>query len=725
MRNSLPSICLVALTLTAMDTSTSRAQAEQDKGAASASPQQSDRSGAESVDEDGSIELPVLSVTGTAESAYGPVEGYKATRSATATKSDMAIIDVPASIQVVPREVITDQNAQSISDVTRNISAAQSSGTFGNRSEGLTIRGFSGSRLAKDGFLSATSFGDVGFLDLANVERIEVLKGPASVLYGQNEPGGLVNIVTKKPQPDSFHDFDATYGSYDFYRGQADLNRPLNEEESLLFRLNAAYQESGSFRDFFIDSHRGQIAPSLRWTPTEDTSVDLQVEYYDQKQQFDRGLVAVGDQADVLPRDRYLGEKFSTNEANELRFNGAIDHEFNENWSLRTLFRVADSHADRFSADPRGLQADGRTLDRRVMDLQQDIRNYAAQANLTGNFQTGFLEHELLLGVDTNFTRFESASRTAALDSIDIYAPVYGAEPGAFGPTSTQDRDIDFYGFYLQDLVSIGEHWKVMLGGRFDYAQTKFSRDGDLINDATDKEFSPRAGIVYQPADNLSLYSSYTKSFNPFVFNVSADGSPFEPEYGEQYEIGIKGAFFQNRLSATLSVFQLTRENVLTADPNNPSFSIQTGEQRSRGIELDLAGEIMPGWKVIASGAYIDAEITKDNTFEEGNKLANVPTWSGSLWSTYEIQKGNLRGLGFGGGLFAASRREGDLANSFQADGYVRADATVFYRYNENVKASLNVHNLFDASYIEAASSRTEIYPGAPRTVLGRLTISF
>ncbi|TWT12667.1 TonB-dependent siderophore receptor [Reyranella sp. CPCC 100927] len=671
---------------------------------------------------EGRIELGPITVEGNKESGYGPVSGYKASRSATATKTDTPIIDIPSAVQVVPREVIRDQNATRLLDAVRNVSGVQGGGTSGNRSDGFLLRGFSTTRVAKDGFLSASSFGDVGFIDLVNIERVEVLKGPASVLYGQNNPGGLINLVSRKPQPKAFYGFDGTYGSNDFYRGEIDLNQPLTTDGKLLFRLNAAYQNTDSFRDFFVNAKRAVIAPSLRLA-LPDTTVDLQLEYYYQRQQFDRGLVAIGKRADLLPRDRYLGERFSRGPSSELRVNAVVDHRFNEAWSWRSSFRAAWGDQDRLSADPQGLRADNRTLNRRAADLRTDIGNYAAQTEVTGKFDTGFLNHQLLVGFDANFTRFRSSLRTASLAPIDIFNPVYGARPGAFGPATTQNRQIDLYGFYLQDLVSIGTQWKLLLGGRFDYAKSKFKRDGQIITDATDKVFSPRVGLVFQPVENLSLYASYTESFLPFVTAVSANGTPFKPEEGRQIEVGIKRDWLDGRLSTTLAVFQLTRRNVLTADPANPGFSIQTGEQRSRGVEVDISGEVMPNWKVFGSITYLDAKITADRTFAVGNQLASVPRWSGSIWTTYAIKGGTFDGLELGGGVFAVGRRKGDLNNSFSVAGYASVDLLVRYRINQNLEASFNVSNLFNANFVEAAVSRTEIYPGTPRSFFGRLSL--
>jgi iron complex outermembrane receptor protein len=394
-------------------------------------------------------------------------------------------------------------------------------------------------------------------------------------------------------------------------------------------------------------------------------------------------------------------------------------------WSSRTTLRFADSAARRFSADPQSLQNDNQTLTRRVSDLATDIKNYALQTNLTAKLKTGFVGHEFLFGFDGNITRFNSDFRQASLASINIFNPVYGAAPGTFSANAPQKRAIDFYGFQIQDLISFGEHWKVLLGGRLDHATTQFERNGKLVNDATDKEISPRVGVVFQPVKDLSLYASYVESFDPFVFQINSNGDPYKPEFGEQIEVGVKRDWLQGRLSTTLSMFQLTRQNVLTADPNDSNSSIQTGEQRSRGIELDVSGEILAGWKIFGSFTYMDSEITKDNTFQVGNNLQNVPVLSGSLWSDYTIQNGFLRGLKLGGGVFVVGRREGDLNNSFEAPGYARVDARVSYKIHENLNASLNINNLFDKYYIEAPIGSTQLYPGEPLTVLGRLQLTF
>lgn len=276
----------------------------------------------------------------------------------------------------------------------------------------------------------------------------------------------------------------------------------------------------------------------------------------------------------------------------------------------------------------------------------------------------------------------------------------------------------------MQDQISVGNSWEFLVGGRFDYANTESARNGTVTASQIDRHFSPRVGVVYKPLQHVSLFAGYAESFLPQT-GTTFDGSPFEPETSQQLEVGVKAEFLDQRLSVTIAAFDLTRQNILTSDPQNPGFSVQTGEQRSRGVELDITGEILPGWKVIAICAYLDAEVTRDNNIPIGNRLENAAEFSGSLWSVYEIQKRDLQGLSFGAGVFAVGNRAGDLNNTFEVDGYVRTDARVAYRLGPSLKASLNIQNLFDVDYIEAVDGRTSVFPGAPRTVFGTLSLKF
>ncbi|MBC1297187.1 TonB-dependent receptor, partial [Nostoc sp. UCD122] len=295
-----------------------------------------------------------------------------------------------------------------------------------------------------------------------------------------------------------------------------------------------------------------------------------------------------------------------------------------------------------------------------------------------------------------------------------------------------RDDNLDKYGFYIQDQIEVNPQLKLLVGGRFDiFEQTRSTRNlGEEKQEysQSDTNFSPRLGIVYQPSQNISLYASYATSFVP-VFDASRNrnNEPFKPETGRQFEVGVKSDITRN-LSATLAFYDLRKQNVATDDPNSPdpNDQIQTGEQTSRGIEFDIAGEITPGWKIIASYSYIDAFVSKDNNGFEGRRRDNIPEHAASLWTTYEFQQGSLQGLGFGLGVFFVGDRLGDLNNSFVLPSFVRTDASVFYK-RDNWRAAVNVRNLFDETYYtgSAYGSRLGVYYGEPLTVIGSFTVEF
>ncbi|PSB10726.1 hypothetical protein C7B62_08510 [Pleurocapsa sp. CCALA 161] len=318
------------------------------------------------------------------------------------------------------------------------------------------------------------------------------------------------------------------------------------------------------------------------------------------------------------------------------------------------------------------------------------------------------------------FNTFEGGFRGG--DTIDIFNPStdfnFPAPFESFG--LFEDRENSF-GVYLQDQISLLKNLKLVVGGRFDTYNLESSVDGEITETEADA-FSPRVGLVYQPIEPISLYASYTRSFTP-ASGRSANNEPFDPQRGTGYEIGVKTEIIKNRLSSTLAFYDTTLTNVLTTDPGNNLFEIQTGEQNSQGIELDIAGEILPGWSIFAGYAYTDAKVTEDNTVPVGNRLESAPEHDFNLWTAYTIPKGSLAGLGFGAGIFYLSESPGDLDNSFFLDEYTRVDAALYYE-RANFKATLNFKNLFDVSYFEG-SGREEITPGDPFTLLGNISVNF
>jgi iron complex outermembrane receptor protein len=678
----------------------------------------------------GALNLAPSAITSDAfvERADGPVQGYRATRSATGTKTDTALRDIAQSIQVVSRQLLEDQQVNNLGDALTNVSSVQRGNTHGGSSESFVIRGFKATTYAVDGMLINPLVSRPEALrDLANVERVEVLKGPASVLYGRGNPGGLINLVTRQPSFTPQAQVKAQAGSYDFYRLEANASGPLDEAKTLAGRMTVAAQTDRGFRDTFRDSKRTYVAPTLRWEPTDSTRVDAGAEFIDQTSPFDRGLIPQNGKIN-MNADRYLHEPWSRDKADKVSVWYGAEHDVNDWLTLRQMTRWDQSHKDRYVVDLRTLGADGRTLSRRATDGDERIKTLDMQFEAIARFATGGLNHTALAGFEYVDGKRNVESDRASLASIDIFNPVYGALPGPFAFNDMTDYKVESYSVYLQDQVDLSEQWKLIVGARYDDTRQRNSTTNAAYEvtktDIDPSRVSPRLGLVYQPTDWLALYASYSTSFTP-QSNIQRNGSVLDPEEGKQYEVGAKVDVIPDRLSATLSVFEITRENVAAPDPSDDSYSVQTGEQRVRGIELDVTGTPLKGWDIIGNISALNAKVTKDTTIEEGNRLDGVPIMSGSIWSSYQLQEGPMRGLGFGAGVIAVGERQGDIDNSYDVSGYARIDASVFYDINENVRVSLNGRNLTDRKYIETVAGTDGNYAGAPASAIAAVSVKF
>lgn len=650
-----------------------------------------------------------------------PANGYRVPSATTATKTDTPLRDIPQSIQVVPRQVIQDQQVTRVGDAARNVSGVTVLQGYGGSTDNYTIRGLTTSSNLRNGFRDD---GFLTFTDPATIERIEVLKGPASVLYGQFEPGGVVNYVTKKPLSNPFYAAELQIGGYNFYRPSIDLSGPLTPDKSALYRLNLAYENAGSFRDF-VDNEVFVAAPVFTFKLGPATNLTLEYEYVKVDRTFDRGFPSEPE-IFKLPISRFLGEPSDRYELTGNKPSLTIDHQFNPNLRLRTAFTAQIFDADRSNAQARTfrLQPDRQTLRRRYTISEEKAEDYGLQTDLISKFNTGSVQHELLAGFELSRNASDGVLRRTEFTPINIFNPVYGSPIPTNLPTIfDSDRRSDSLGLYLQDQIALLPNLKLLIGGRFDFVDVDIEdRLADTTTSRNYNVFSPRVGIVYQPIQPLSLYASFSRSFKPNVLASTSSGDLLEPERGTQYEVGIKGELLDGRLSATLAAYSITKTNVATTDPNDLDFSIAAGEIKSRGIELDVVGRLAPGWNIIASYAYNDAFVSEDNNFDVGSRLVNAPKHSASLWTTYEIQSGGLQGLGFGGGIFFVGDREAELPNTITLPSFVRADATVFYRRN-NYRAAINFKNLFGTEYYEAQGSL--VYPGAPFTVVGSFSVEF
>jgi iron complex outermembrane receptor protein len=669
-----------------------------------------------------------IQVTATGESD----EAYAVEDATTATRTDTPLRDIPQSIQVVPRQVIEDQQVNRVSEALRNVSGVQTDDGFGGTLDRFNIRGFQADVFLENGF-RRSAFSSRGTLDTSLIERVEVFKGPASVLYGNLEPGGVVNIITERPLPDPQYQLAGLIGSYGFFQPSIDLTGPLNAEETVLYRLNVLYEAGSGFRDYDRNISRVIVAPSLLWNISDRTSLAFDFAYLDDERPFDRGIPAIGDRVADIPRDRILQNRDSVATTNELAASYQLQHRFSDNWTLNHGLRYVGVDTFDFRIDSAQI-ADSGNLDRTWRSNDDYAENYSLQTNVVGRFSTGSIDHTLLVGVDFDrATTTGSQRRLPGNPSFPIN--IFSGTSNALERPDLSDltlfvrngsRREDSIGLYLQNQIAFTDNLKLVLGGRFDtYNLSAF----DVLSNTTTEDrvnrFTPRIGLVFQPSSELSLYSSYSQAFNPNIFDQTLDGEFLEPEESEQIEVGIRGEFLDGRLTANLAAYNLVKQNVAAPDPTDASFAVAVGRIRSRGIELDIAGEILPGWNLITSYAYTNAEVTEASFFPTGNRPDNVAEHSGSFWTTYEIQSGSLEGLGFGLGVFVVGDRQGDFENTYQLPGYLRTDAAVFYR-RDNWRAALNLQNLFDVDYIRYSEGFREANtPGDPFTLIGSISFTF
>ncbi|MEH2010277.1 TonB-dependent siderophore receptor [Nostoc sp.] len=653
----------------------------------------------------------------------GEQDGYTVPEASTATRTDTPLRDIPQSIQVVPQQVIKDQGITRINDAVRNVSGTSFTTGYGNSFAGVKIRGFDANSL-KDGFTTTSIF-----TNATNIEQVEVLKGPASVLYGQVEPGGVINYVTKKPLSNPYYAANFTAGSYNYYNGAIDLSGPLTTDKKLLYRLNVSYEDSDSFRDLIFNKVFF-ISPAFTYKISDRTTLDFAYEYQKFKSDFDRGFPS-DPRSFTLPINLSLNDYNADQDIESHQIDLTLNHQFNDHLRLRSRFEAKFERYYSAVVNQYAFAEDGETVLRGFYGGNQDSTNLVLQTDLIAKFQTGSIEHQLLAGLEWKPSFLENTNFSAdEYPSINIYNPVYGF-PFPAVTTSNGNSNTDTVGIALQDQVTLLPNVKLLVGGRYDFIST----DSDSIADISipsepqksgsdSQAFSPRVGIVYQPIEPISLYASYSCSFTPNLGTLRADLTQIEPSRGTQYEVGVKAELFGGRLISSLAAYDIAKTNIPTTDPDNPQYSIALGEVKSRGIEFDIAGEISPGWKVIASAYLNDTYTSKDsNPTIIGGALPAIPSQGASLWTTYEIQKGSLKGLQFGAGIFYVGDRVNDYFDPIiTLPSYVRTDAVISYK-RDNWRAALNFKNIFNVRYYE--TNWPLIFPQAPFTLQGTISVEF
>ncbi|MEO1006642.1 MAG: TonB-dependent siderophore receptor, partial [Cyanobacteria bacterium J06638_38] len=481
-----------------------------------------------------------------------------------------------------PRQVFEDQGAIEQRDaISRNAVGVVTGNSARSGFNDVLIRGFEESTLI-NGIPETFFFASVG-RDLSNVERLEVLSGPASIISGNVEPGGAVNIVTKQPLLEPFYEFTASYGSFNTVEGAIDISGPLNKSKTVAYRLNASIDYSETFFDpDEVEIERFTIAPVISWQIGSQTKLTFEGLFRNSQTPQRVGIPALGTVLDnpngEIPRDQFVGEpSFDTNTSIVGQISYDLEHDFNDNWSLRHTFRYSNFQNEQIEAFANELLDDLRTLDRTGLSAEDDIDNYQLTTYVNGKFKTGPVNHELLVGVDAVLERDVFTSEFFEIENIDIFEPEFAGGVGETTFVGTFLDSNDGVGIYLQDQIKFfDDRLIVLLGGRVDFIGADSVDDSEGTESSFNQDaFSPTAGILYKVTDNVSVYGSFSRSFEG-VDGISATGEVFEASDGEQFEVGAKASWLNNRLFTTLALYDLTFSNLTTPDPENDGFNIPT-----------------------------------------------------------------------------------------------------------------------------------------------------
>lgn len=668
--------------------------------------------------------MPEVSVAGRVEEerANGPVKGYLAKRSVTATKTNTALIETSQSISVVTRDQMNTQGVQSVGDALRYTAGVQSEANGPDpRADNIGIRGFSlGRDQYRDG-LRNYAFNNQGgtVVEAYGLERIDLLRGPSSIVYGQGAPGGLVNLISKRPTDKPLHEIGLTAGQYDRKQLRGDISDWIDDEGLWSYRLVGLIQKSDTQIDHVTDD-RVYVAPSLTWRPSDATQLTLLTDY--QKNDRGQGYQAwprvgtlVSSPFGKISTSRFVGEPGVDKYVQERYSVGyQFEHAFNQHLTLRQNLRYQHMRTDAISTYLVGLQPDQRTINRASMGTDEEVDNVVVDTHLQGQWTHGMFEHTLLAGIDSQRLDNHVLRTAGTASALDVYTPVYGVTSINLVPATTspdvkqQQRQT---GLYLQDQVKIDRQWVATLGVRQDHTrmQTDNAQNPAASSSQRDQAETWRTGLVYLADNGLAPYASYTESFLP-VIGTMFDGKAFDPETGKQYELGIR---YQPKDSQTLlsaAVFDLRRQNVTTTDLQHPTFNLQNGEVRTRGLEVEAKTQ-WDAWSLIGSYTYMQPEITRSNNSLQGVPFqgkdpSHVPHHTAALWADFRLAGSWIPGMVVGGGLRYIGSRFGNDANTFKLPSYTLVDLAVRYDLSQlgtgwkGWQFALNASNLFDKEYV-------------------------
>ncbi len=698
-----------------------------------------------------------------AKDPYNP--DYVLPNATSGTKTDTPVMETPLNVQSISKQALKDQQVITLDQALKNVSGVTTS-TGNNGDTNLFLRGFQTQTTFRNGFrMDAPGLFIPNGQQFANVESVEVLKGPAAILYGRVEPGGMVNIITKQPRATPYYSLNQQFGSYDLYRTSIDATGPLTKDDTLLYRMNASFQSNNTFQDL-VKNEDVFLAPIFRWNISPRTQATLEMEYQHQKTNLGQQVLPLVDNhiVDSIPHHVNLGE--SNPQEYENIFAGFNwSHQFNDDWSVKHMVNFKRQEQlpnilyfpQLFTNDFSGNPVPTGQLGRTVFASNSRVDTIATDLNLTGHFKTWGLGHTLLLGGDYyNLDLLAGQKNTLGFVNsfININNPTHPGTSAPIDPSSknTFASNTDNFGLYAQDQIKLLYHVHVTGGLRYQYVHstTKFGDPNDVFRSdpgappQTDDAVTPRVGILWNPEKWLSLYSNYAENFGANTGSFGFGGKLLPPQSAQQWEVGAKTELFDGRLRATFAYYDLTKQNVATTDPNHLTqcfggpCSVAVGAVNSHGPELDIQGEILPGWNVIATYTNQDVRVTKSNgdlagtAFQVGNRLQWVPRNIGTVWTTYEMLQGDLKGFKLGGGV---RMQDGivDASNTVKAPGYAVIGLMAGYSFNVDkakITAQLNVENLLDKSYFTnplpnfgVGSSFVQF--STPRTFMGSINVQY
>lgn len=680
-----------------------------------------------SIPEGQTMQVPVRLEPETPRFAMSIVEDAPLTvaDSSAATRTATRLLDIPQSVAVLPAQLLKQQAALSMQDALKNVNGVSIHMGEGRRDQ-VYIRGFSA---LNDQYVDGVRDDAAYYRDLSNIEQVAVLKGPGSVLFGRGSAGGIINRITKRPDPERpIGEFSLTAGSYGMKRVTGDLGQAYLSGK-LAWRLTGAGEDSGSHRDrFFLRRHT--FAPSLAFRPGADTLLLVQGEHLDDQRLPDRGIPALGAWPAPVRAGSYYGYAPGDFLRNRVT-SGALtlDRRLSDNLQLHNTFRHAGYLGTYSNTYPNGLRAAGASYQvlRAQYNSTQDQQNTFNQTDLVSGFRLLGMEHRLLTGLELGDQGRRTWRFNGTAAAVDLFQPVLTRPLYGTTPANNNRFDAQTAGVYVQDQIDLAAGWKLLAGARRDrYAQTLTDfLPGKPNLHRVDNVWSPRAGLVYQPRPWTSFYGSVSRSFQPSGegLSLAANNAELEPESTVNKEIGNKSDLFGGRLQAALAAFDLERRNVKTVDPVDFNRLILAGRQRTRGAELSLAGELVRRVQIYGGYAFLDTRILESNDTAsgvriQGKRLGHIPLHSANLWSNLRVTDR----LGLGLGVTYAGDRFTANDNLVTMPSYVRVDAALFWR-TAHYDVALNLRNITSTGYYETAHGTGTIMPGAP--VSGVITLRY